>query len=239
MVETLDRGSRALEQNLRSFSDDDLVHHMKRQAMVAGTTLESMQVFEILRSLELLRSLPGVDPRADHDPRQGHRRCERHVRGAPGRPGAARHRAFAHAVARSGTALSRRVAIHGRLTDGGASGAETAGVWRSARAVSGEDVPGARGVFAIVGGRGSDRVAGSHGAEHSKKPRQPLVSKQQEKERRGDRLRTGSSECWRAALRAAAEMRGRKSQAPRFNGACDFSTSHLQSAAAGRRPANA
>ena len=64
IVETLDRGSRALEQNLRSFSDDDLVHHMKRQAMVAGTTLESMQVFEILRSLELLRSLPGVDPRA-------------------------------------------------------------------------------------------------------------------------------------------------------------------------------
>jgi hypothetical protein len=32
--------------------------------MVAGTTLESMQVFEILRSVELLRSLPGVDPRA-------------------------------------------------------------------------------------------------------------------------------------------------------------------------------
>jgi cephalosporin-C deacetylase-like acetyl esterase len=62
IVETLDRGSRALEQNLRSFSDDDLLHHMKRQAMVAGTTLESMQVYEILRSLELLRSQPTVDP---------------------------------------------------------------------------------------------------------------------------------------------------------------------------------
>jgi cephalosporin-C deacetylase-like acetyl esterase len=62
IVETLDRGSRALEQNLRSFSDDDLLHHMKREAMVAGTTLESMQVYEILRSLELLRSLPDVDP---------------------------------------------------------------------------------------------------------------------------------------------------------------------------------
>jgi cephalosporin-C deacetylase-like acetyl esterase len=61
MVETLDRGSRALEQNLRSFTDDDLLHHMKRQAMVAGTTLESMQVYEVLRSLELLRSLPEVD----------------------------------------------------------------------------------------------------------------------------------------------------------------------------------
>jgi cephalosporin-C deacetylase-like acetyl esterase len=60
-VETLDRGSRALEQNLRSFADDDLLHHMKRQAMVAGTTLESMQVYEVLRSLELLRSLPEVD----------------------------------------------------------------------------------------------------------------------------------------------------------------------------------
>ncbi len=62
VVETLDRGSRALEQNLRSFSDNDALHHMKRQAMVAGTTIESMQVYEILRSLELLRSLPDVDP---------------------------------------------------------------------------------------------------------------------------------------------------------------------------------
>ena len=62
IVETLDRGSRALEQNLRSFSDDDLLHHMRRQAMVAGTTLESMQLYEVLRSLELLRSLPEVDP---------------------------------------------------------------------------------------------------------------------------------------------------------------------------------
>jgi cephalosporin-C deacetylase-like acetyl esterase len=62
IVETLDRGSRALEQNLRSFSDDDPLHHMKRQAMVAGTTLESMQVYEILRSLEFLRAQPEVDP---------------------------------------------------------------------------------------------------------------------------------------------------------------------------------
>lgn len=61
LVETLDRGSRALERNLRSFADDDYLHHMKRQAMVAGTTLESMQVFEIMRSLELLRSLPEID----------------------------------------------------------------------------------------------------------------------------------------------------------------------------------
>jgi cephalosporin-C deacetylase-like acetyl esterase len=62
IVETLDRGSRVLEQNLRSFIDDDPVHHMKRQAMVAGTTIESMQVYEILRSLELLRGLPGIEP---------------------------------------------------------------------------------------------------------------------------------------------------------------------------------
>ena len=61
IVETLNRGSRALEQNLRSFSDDDLVHHMKREAMVAGTTLESMQVYELLRSLDLLRTLPEAD----------------------------------------------------------------------------------------------------------------------------------------------------------------------------------
>jgi len=64
IVETLDRGSRALERNLRSFSDNDPLHHMKRQAMVMGTTLESMQVYELLRSLELLRGLPNVDSRA-------------------------------------------------------------------------------------------------------------------------------------------------------------------------------
>jgi len=61
LVETLDRGSRALEQNLRSFADDDLLHHMKRTAMVMGTSLESMQVYELLRSLEVLRSLPEVN----------------------------------------------------------------------------------------------------------------------------------------------------------------------------------
>jgi cephalosporin-C deacetylase-like acetyl esterase len=62
VLETLDRGSRALEQNLRSFADDDLLHHLRREAMVAGTTLESMQVYEIVRALELVRTLPGVDP---------------------------------------------------------------------------------------------------------------------------------------------------------------------------------
>jgi cephalosporin-C deacetylase-like acetyl esterase len=61
VVETIDQGSRALERNLRSFSDNDPLHHMKRQAMVAGTTLESMQLYELLRSLEFLRSLPAVD----------------------------------------------------------------------------------------------------------------------------------------------------------------------------------
>jgi len=61
IVETLDRGTRALEQNLRSFADDDALHHMRREAMVVGTTIESMQVYEILRSIDLLRSLPEVD----------------------------------------------------------------------------------------------------------------------------------------------------------------------------------
>jgi cephalosporin-C deacetylase-like acetyl esterase len=61
IVETLDRGSRALEQNLRSFSDDDPLHHLRREAMVSGTTLESMQVYEVMRSLELLRALREVD----------------------------------------------------------------------------------------------------------------------------------------------------------------------------------
>jgi len=62
IVETLDRGTRSLERNLRSFADDDLLHHMKRQAMVVGTTIESMQLYEVLRSLAFLRSLPEVDP---------------------------------------------------------------------------------------------------------------------------------------------------------------------------------
>jgi len=62
IVETLDQGSRALERNLRSFADNDPVHHMKRQAMVMGTTIESMQVYELLRSIAFLRELPGVDP---------------------------------------------------------------------------------------------------------------------------------------------------------------------------------
>lgn len=62
IVETLDRGSRVLEQNLRSFADDDPLHHLKRQAMFVGTTIESMQVYELLRSLEFLRTLPNVDP---------------------------------------------------------------------------------------------------------------------------------------------------------------------------------
>jgi len=61
VIETLDYGSRALERNLRSFNDDDLRHHMRRQAMVAGTTLEAMQMYEVLRSLEFLRSMPEID----------------------------------------------------------------------------------------------------------------------------------------------------------------------------------
>ena len=61
IVETIDQGSRALERNLRSYSDNDPVHHMKRQAMVAGTTLESIQVYELARAIEFLRTLPDVD----------------------------------------------------------------------------------------------------------------------------------------------------------------------------------
>ncbi|MHC4534513.1 MAG: acetylxylan esterase [Planctomycetota bacterium] len=62
IIETLDRGSRSLEKNLRSFSDDDLLHHMKRQAMVCGVTIETMQLYEVLRSVNFLRTLPEVDP---------------------------------------------------------------------------------------------------------------------------------------------------------------------------------
>ena len=61
VLETLDRGSRALENNLRSFQDDDPLHHMKRQTMICGTTLDAMAVHEVLRALEFMRSLPYVD----------------------------------------------------------------------------------------------------------------------------------------------------------------------------------
>ena len=61
VVETIDRGSRALERNLRSYNDNDPLHHMKRQAMVMGTTLESIQMYELLRAITFLRTLPNVD----------------------------------------------------------------------------------------------------------------------------------------------------------------------------------
>ncbi len=62
VASTLDRGSRVLEGNLRSYKDDDPLHHMKRQAMVAGTSLDAMAVYEVLRCIEFLRSRPEVDP---------------------------------------------------------------------------------------------------------------------------------------------------------------------------------
>ncbi|MFC1614097.1 hypothetical protein ACFL5K_02250 [Gemmatimonadota bacterium] len=62
VASTLDRGNRVLEGNLRSYSDDDPLHHMKRQAMVAGTTLDAMVVYEVLRCIEFLRSRPEIDP---------------------------------------------------------------------------------------------------------------------------------------------------------------------------------
>lgn len=61
IVETVDQGSRALERNLRSYADNDPVHHMRRQAMVMGTTLESIQVYELMRAVELVRTLPNAD----------------------------------------------------------------------------------------------------------------------------------------------------------------------------------
>ena len=61
IVETIDHGSRALERNLRSYNDNDPLHHMKRQAMVTGTTLESIQMYELQRASTFLRTLPNVD----------------------------------------------------------------------------------------------------------------------------------------------------------------------------------
>ncbi len=62
VAETLDRGSRALDENRRSFADDDPAHHLRREAMVCGTTVDAMAVYEIMRCLDYLRSRPEVDP---------------------------------------------------------------------------------------------------------------------------------------------------------------------------------
>ena len=122
IVETLDRGSRALERNLRSFSDDDLLHHMKRQAMVAGTTLESMQVYELLRSLGSAPIAPEGRSGQDHDHRQGRRRRERHVRRAARRERAARDPAFAAGLPPSGPSLSGSAPVHGHPRNGRSPG---------------------------------------------------------------------------------------------------------------------
>jgi cephalosporin-C deacetylase-like acetyl esterase len=53
ILETLDIGSRAI--------DDSLRHQMRRQAMIAGCSFDGMRVFEIIRGIELLRSQPEVD----------------------------------------------------------------------------------------------------------------------------------------------------------------------------------
>ncbi len=52
-VETLDVGTRAI--------DDSLRHQMHRQAMIAGRSFDGIRAYEITRCLELLRSLPEVD----------------------------------------------------------------------------------------------------------------------------------------------------------------------------------
>jgi len=54
LVETLDMGSRAI--------DDSLRHQMKREAMIAGRSFDGMRVYEIMRSVAFLKSLPEVDP---------------------------------------------------------------------------------------------------------------------------------------------------------------------------------
>ncbi|MFH1069773.1 MAG: CocE/NonD family hydrolase [Candidatus Glassbacteria bacterium] len=59
IAETLDQGSRAIDEDLRNLRNDDPIHHLKREAMVTGTTFDGMRVYEILRSLELIRSQTG------------------------------------------------------------------------------------------------------------------------------------------------------------------------------------
>ena len=53
VLETLDIGSRAI--------DDSLRHQMHRQAMIAGCSFDGIRVYEIMRGIELLRSQPEVN----------------------------------------------------------------------------------------------------------------------------------------------------------------------------------
>jgi cephalosporin-C deacetylase-like acetyl esterase len=120
IVETLDRGTRALENNLRSFADDDALHHMKRQAMVAGTTLESMQVFEILGS--------GCESDLDHW--SWGRRGKRIVCGSARRQCRTSGARFASAVSSLRSALSRNPEIHRHTRNHGNARCPREGVWR-------------------------------------------------------------------------------------------------------------
>jgi len=54
MLETTDVGSLAI--------DNDLRHHMQREAMITGRTFDGMRVCDILRALAFLRAQPEVDP---------------------------------------------------------------------------------------------------------------------------------------------------------------------------------
>lgn len=129
IVETIDQGSRAPERNLRSFSDNDPLHHMKRQAMVAGTTLESMQMHELQRSLELLRSLP-KRCESRHDDRKGRDGRQLHVRGFAGRKGPACHRQFADGLPPAGASLSRDTALHRHPGGCGSINRQAEHLWR-------------------------------------------------------------------------------------------------------------
>jgi hypothetical protein len=122
VVETLDRGSRALEQNLRSYVDDDLLHHMRRGLRADAVARAAAIAAERRR-------------RGHHDRRQGRRRRQRHVRRAPGwRPHAPARPAVADAVAPPGAALSRRAALHRRRGDCGFVRRQAADLRRSAGA---------------------------------------------------------------------------------------------------------
>ncbi|HLA39531.1 MAG TPA: hypothetical protein VJ417_06025, partial [Candidatus Glassbacteria bacterium] len=63
IAETVDQGSRAVDEDLRNLRNDDPIHHIKREAMVTGTTFDAMRVYETMRAVSFLRAQPGYGDR--------------------------------------------------------------------------------------------------------------------------------------------------------------------------------
>ena len=111
-VETLDRGSRALEQNLRSFTrrrpaaSHEAPGHGRRHDARIHAGVRGAAIARVV-------TVPAGRGRGqDHDPRQRSRWRERHVRGAARREGGPCRSALATGIAPARASLSRRASAY-------------------------------------------------------------------------------------------------------------------------------